>query len=152
MTGERKITAIHEAGHCLVAERLGYRVKKAWICPHNDENGEYKLEFISNVKGGLRAIFFNSEEIYMTVISGNVTQKQFFPDSKILPSDGQSLSTLKRLRNIDVEKTEQALHKILSDARNRSAIKEIAMELDTNGEITGISVRNIIKNIDSSFL
>ena len=49
MTSERKVTAIHEAGHCLVAERLGYRVKTAWISPTNDENGEFRLELIADI-------------------------------------------------------------------------------------------------------
>ena len=71
MTSERKVTAIHEAGHCLVAERLGYRVKKAWISTSNDENGGFRLEFKAAFKRSFRSLL-KSEESVMMIRRGNV--------------------------------------------------------------------------------
>jgi len=154
MTSEREITAIHEAGHCLVAERLGYRVKKAWINPEDNELGEYSMSCLSRLKK-VMSCFSNPEEFAMTAISGNITQKYFFPDSKILPADDRQLNEIIKsrsnvwLRHIDIDKAENALRKILSDNRNITAIKEIAQILCNEGSITGQKVREIIARIDA---
>jgi len=149
MTNEREVTAIHEAGHCLVAERLGYRVKKAWISTSNDENGEFRLEFKADFKRCFRS-FLKSEESIMMIISGNEAQKHFFPDSEILPSDDRDLRKLSNVLDVDVDKSKQALQKILSNVRNLEAIKEIARILDTDGKIAGQEIRAIIARIDFS--
>ena len=150
MTSEREVTAIHEAGHCLVKERLGYRVSEAWIDSNNDENGKTRLEFKAWLKRCIRC-FSNPEENVMIIISGDVVQKQFFPDSEILPSDKRDLNNfILRFRNVDVEKSNQELQKILSKGRNLEVIKEIAQILDTDGKITGQEIRAIIVRIDLS--
>lgn len=149
ITTEREVTAIHEAGHCLIAERLGYRIKKAWISTANDENGTFKLELKSVIRRFIRS-FLNSEENVMMIIGGNEAQLQFFPNSKILPSDDRDLTRISRCVDVDINKSKQSLQKILSEGRNLTAIKQIARILDKEGKITGQEVRTIISRIDSA--
>lgn len=142
-TNEEEVTAYHEAGHCVVAERLGYRIKKAQIFWYNDQYGEFVLEFRSFLRRCLRS-FIHPEESVMIIKGGDFIQKRFFPDSKILPSDTRYHLKFSTIFNVDNEKTERMLQDFFSDVNNIDAVKEIAQILIKEREICGRDVRQIL--------
>ena len=149
MSTERKATAFHEAGHCLVAERLGYTVTKAWIEPEDDKCGEYNLTWFSCLWPALKFYFLGKSDHTMIISAGNATQNRFYPGTTPSTRDIKQLDDLRHYHLIYDEIVMQKLQICLSNKRNQDAIEKIAEILDRDGNITGQKVREVIAEIDS---
>ena len=80
----RKATAYHEAGHTVVAWRLGANPKSATIIPHDEVQGEIGREALFEIPSdfdGSDHARNRIERAIMICLAGPIAQRQFAPRS-----------------------------------------------------------------------
>jgi ATP-dependent Zn protease len=147
-------TAYHEAGHAVMALKLGRPIQKVTISPAQLQNGGNRLGACEIQKGQHKSSKDWLEESVLILFSGMVAESHFTEQycfegasqdlriaKRLLASRARTESQLKRLERRLLSKTEY----LLGNRENSKAVELIANELLQKETISGRAVRHLIQ-------
>ncbi len=145
-------TAIHEAGHAVMALLLGRSVQKVTIAPGKLQSGDMRLGICEMKKGRSKASKDAVEDDVLILLAGMVAESRFTGQychagaaqdllavKRILQNRAGNERQLARLQRRMLDKTEY----LLDDPGNARAVQSVARELLQRTTISGRSVRHL---------
>lgn len=145
-------TAIHEAGHAVMATLLGRSIQKVTIAPGRMQSGDVRLGICEMKKGRVKASKDAVEDDVLILLAGMVAEARFTGQychegaaqdlravKRLLENRAGSEQQLQRLQRRMLAKTEHLLH----DEANARAVQRVANELLQRTTISGRAVRHL---------
>jgi hypothetical protein len=69
---ERRLAAVHEAGHVVIARRVGFRIASAWIMPNDGEDAEHEGTWTGRVQ--IESVRADKFACRMVGVAGSVAE------------------------------------------------------------------------------
>ena len=145
-------TAVHEAGHAVMAILLGRSVQKVTIAPGKLQSGDMRLGICEMKKGRSKASKDAVEDDVLILLAGMVAEARFTGQychsgaaqdllavKRILQNRAGNERQLARLQRRMLDKTEY----LLDDPGNAQAVQSVAQELLQRTTISGRAVRHL---------
>jgi hypothetical protein len=84
---ERRLAAVHEAGHVVIARRVGFKIASAWIMPNDGEEAEHEGTWTGRVQ--IESVRADKFACRMVGVAGSVAEHlwlggsidDYFPDT-----------------------------------------------------------------------